>query len=145
MNRKYFERDRSHLKTTPFGIFTDQAGYFPDSVKRAVLPFECDRFDITDLSGNVVYSGETAPFGFDEASGDSVCTADFSALRREGEYRVTAAGRLSPSFRIGEDVYDNVLHDTAKAFYFLRCGCGLDEQYAGQYRHQKCHCAPAAL
>ncbi len=145
MNRKYFERDSSHLKTTPFGIFTDQAGYFPESEKKAVLPFACDSFEITGLNGKVFFSGRTESFGFDSASGDEVCIADFSGLKEEGCFRVSAGGRISASFRIGKNVYDGVLRDTAKAFYFLRCGCGLEKKHAGIYSHAKCHCAPARL
>lgn len=132
-------------RKTPFGIFTDQAGYCPDSVKTAVIPFDCDFFEITDLKGSTVFSGETVPFGTDEASGDEVCTADFSKFTETGEYRVKAGGKLSASFRIEENVYEEVLDRAAKAFYFMRCGCGLDEKYAGVWKHGKCHTADAVL
>ena len=32
-----------------------------------------------------------------------------------------------------------------KAFYFQRCGCALEEKYAGMWTHEKCHSAPAVL
>jgi endoglucanase len=48
-------------------------------------------------------------------------------------------------FRIGEDVYNDVFDKTTKAFYYLRCGCGLDERCAGVWHHGKCHTAPARL
>ena len=145
MNRKYFERDYSHIKETPFGIFVNQAGYYPESVKLAVMPFECGEFRVVDGSGNCRYSGKTECFGFDQASGDTVYRADFSDFREEGEYRVVAGDRTSALFSIGKNVYDKVFHDTAKAFYYLRCGCGLEEKYAGVYRHGSCHSSPALL
>lgn len=145
MDRKYFERDISKLKKTPFGIFVDQAGYLPESEKRAVMPFECESFEVTDAGGKVCFTGKTERFGFDSASGDEVCIADFSGLKEKGTYKVNAGGRTSAPFTIGSEVYDNVLHDVTKAFYFLRCGCGLEEQYAGKYTHAKCHCSHALL
>ena len=145
MNRKYFERDDFHIRTTPFGIFTNQAGYTEDGIKRAVMPFECDSFRVTDLSGNCRYEGKVRYFGPDEASGDTVYTADFTDFREPGEYRINAGGKSSALFRIGKDVYEKVFRDTAKAFYYLRCGCGLEEKYAGVYRHGNCHSSPALL
>lgn len=145
MDRKYFERDYSHLKETPFGIFVNQAGYTKDSVKRAVMPFECDEFMIVDGLGNCKYEGRTEYFGYDEASGDTVYTADFTDFREVGEYRVNAGGKTSAVFRISKNVYDKAFHDTAKAFYYLRCGCGLDKKHAGVYHHGVCHDSAALL
>lgn len=145
MNRKYFDRPLPKPRTTPFHIFTDQAGYYPLSEKRAVLPFECGAFEIVDMNDNVRYSAETTAFGFDRASGDSVCIADFSDFKDGGEFRVRADGKLSAAFKIGEDVYSSLLRDTARAFYLLRCGCGLDEEHAGVYKHGKCHTSEAVL
>lgn len=145
MDRIYFDRDTSKLKKTPFGIFVDQAGYTPERRKVAVLPFEAESFTVVDEDGSTVFSGKTAFFGFDKSSGDTVYTADFSELRREGTYRVTADGKSSAAFRIDGNVYANVFRETAKAFYFLRCGCELTEEYAGKYVHAPCHTAPAVL
>ena len=145
MDRKYFKRDISKLKTTPFNIFTDQAGYLPNSEKRAVLPFECRSFEIINSDGEIKYSGETIPFGPDQASGDEVCIADFSEFTEQGIFRVRSADKLSAQFSISGSAYDSVLRDTSKAFYFLRCGCGLDKEYAGVYTHGRCHTEKAVL
>lgn len=37
------------------------------------------------------------------------------------------------------------MNKTSKAYYYLRCGCGLDECHAGVWHHGKCHTAPAIL
>lgn len=145
MNRKYFERNDSHIRSTPFGIFVNQAGYTEDGIKKAVIPFECDEFQVTDSSGNCRYTGKVKYFGKDESSGDSVYTADFTDFREAGEYRINAYGKVSAVFRIGGDVYDKVFQDTSKAFYYLRCGCELEEKYAGIYHHGICHRSPALL
>lgn len=130
---------------TPFGIFVDQAGYLCNSTKKAVIPFSCDKFEVRDSSGKIRYSGDTAFAGFDDKSGDNIWIADFSEFSDEGFYRISADGKCSALFRIGDDVYDDVLNKTSKAYYYLRCGCGLDECHAGVWHHGKCHTAPAIL
>ncbi len=59
MNRKYFDTEQTAPPVTPFGIFTDQAGCFPDSVKKVYIPFEYDSFELTDNAGNICFSGNT--------------------------------------------------------------------------------------
>ncbi len=145
MDRKYFDRDPSQIRTTPFGIFTDQAGYEPKSRKTAVIPSECDSFAVTDMNGNIVFTGKTYHHGYDEQSGDDVYTADFTDFDIEGRYRITAGGMTSAAFDIRNGVYSPVLDSTLKAFYFLRCGCALEERYAGVYTHNECHTEKAVL
>lgn len=145
MNRQYFDTAPPAPRSTPFGIFADQAGYYPTDTKKAVIPFECGSFTVTDINGNVRYSGNTVSAGADDASGDSVWIADFSELTENGKYRVHAGGKTSAVFSIGDDVYDDVFNKVSKAFYYLRCGCGLDERCAGVWHHGICHTAPARL
>ena len=130
---------------SPFRIFVNQAGYLPDSEKKAILPFRCSAFEITDEAGNVRFSGRPTEFGEDKASGDTVYIADFSRFTEIGKFRVRVDECTSALFEISGNVYDEVLRSTAKAFYFLRCGCGLDEKYAGAWSHGPCHTAKAAL
>lgn len=135
----------TYLQKCPFGIYVDQAGYFPHMKKKAVLTEKHERFTVKTEDGDVRFEGEIADAGFDPFSGDHVYTADFSALTEPGTYRVFADGICSAKFSIGENVYDRVFGDTVKAYYFLRCGCGLEERYAGVYRHAPCHDRPARL
>ena len=125
-------------------IFINQAGYAPNTDKKAYLPFKADSFTVEDENGNIVFSGIPSYFGFDEASGDEVYTADFSALNEQGRYRVKADEKSSALFEIG-DVYKDVCRDTIRAFYYLRCGCGLDREHAGDYEHKPCHTGDAVL
>ena len=126
-------------------IFVDQAGYFPESRKTAVLPFPADMFSIVDENGEKYFEGAVSHFGYDECSGDDVYIADFSSFKRSGSYRISAGGALSALFRIGHGVYSKLFRDTAKAFYYFRCGCALDEKYAGEYIHDICHTAEAKI
>lgn len=126
-------------------IFVDQAGYLPGSRKTAVIPFPADVFSIIDENGEKHFEGAVSDYGSDACSGDDVYIADFSSFRRSGSYRISSGGVLSALFRIGHGVYNKLFRDTAKAFYYFRCGCALDEKYAGEFVHDACHTAEAKI
>lgn len=137
--------DKTTVKKCPFKIFVNQAGYYPDSKKTAVMNFPCESFRIIDSGGTCRYEGKAEYFGYDENSGDTVYRGDFSDFTEKGAYRVVSENEMSAEFQIAENVYDKVFGDVLKAFYYLRCGCGLEEKYAGVYKHGKCHISPAML
>lgn len=120
-------------------IFVNQAGYAPEAVKIAVLPFDCDEFFIQNEKGETCFSGKTRAFGLDENSRDDIWQADFSDWKEPGTYRVVAGGEESVSFTIGENVYLPLMKDITRAFYYLRCGQELLPEHAGEYTHKACH------
>lgn len=145
MNQTDVTMDTMEANKCPFRIFVNQSGYYPDGKKTAVMNFPCESFEIIDRKGICRYKGTAVRFGYDKNAGDTVYLADFSDFSKKGTYRVVALDETSAQFRIAESVYDEVFHDISKAFYYLRCGCGLDEKYAGVYRHGKCHTSSALL
>ena len=127
-------------------VFVNQAGYFETAEKTAVSAVKCDSFTVVDKSGKVCFEGKARHFGYDSNSGDDVYILDFSGLTESGRYNiVTDSGESSLTFEIGGMVYDSVFHDMMKAFYYLRCGCGLTEKYAGRFAHDVCHNTMARL
>lgn len=126
-------------------IFMNQVGFTPDSSKKAVLDFGGSEFNIKDLNDKTVYEGKVSHFGTDEISGEDVSVADFSDFKEKGKYYVTSGDVRSTSFEIGEDVYDGLMKDICKCFYFLRCGDALSKEYAGQYYHEPCHMSKATV
>lgn len=126
-------------------IFINQAGYRPESIKKAVIPFPAETFEIVGINGSVCAAGSTVYSGNDVNSGDVLYTADFSDFSEKGLFRISAGNKTSELFEIGESVYDKALDCTSKAFYYLRCGCGLLEKYAGEFRHGVCHKSRAVL
>lgn len=128
-------------------IFTDLSGYNIHSRRKtAVITVSSEEFYLADSDGNKVYTGKAVHFGFDKYSGDDVYTADFSDFDKPGEYYIMLPGQSrSDCFKISDNAYGGVLDSLSKAFYFLRCGCGLEEKYAGAFKHGKCHCEPALL
>ncbi len=145
MDKTYFDRTKPKLNASPYKIFVNQAGYHEASAKTAVMTFPTDSFEIRDGAGNIKYCGKTAYHGFDELSGDEIYTADFSDFQEAGSYRIFSGGEGSAPFAIDEDCLKKVFDDTTKAFYYLRCGCSLDREHAGEYAHGKCHDETALL
>jgi len=82
----------------------------------------------------------------DPPSGDVVYEADFTGLRQPGRYVVDCpgVGRSQP-FVIAEDVYDGLLYDVARFWFYQRCGEQLRPEHAGPYAHPACHLHDAAI
>lgn len=131
------------MNKNKFDVFVNQTGYLPNGEKTAFMAFPAESFSAIDSDGNTVLTGVTEKFGFDELSGDTVFTADFSSLTKSGKYYISAEGKHSAEFVISEDVYRKNAEMLLHAFYYLRCGCELVPKYAGEFVHGKCHTAPA--
>lgn len=126
-------------------VYVNQRGYLTDSTKYAVIPYKAERFEVIDAENKSVFSGVPVYFGYDEASGDEIYRADFSKLNVVGKYKIRVNDNASAGFEIGKDIYSSVCRDTLHAFYYLRCGCELEEKWAGKYVHGKCHSENAVL
>ena len=129
-------------------VYCNQAGYLPQGRKTAVMTTE-GRFQVIrteEASERTVFEGTACDAGWDKASGDHVYVADFSEIRQDGVYYVRdERGERSHHFRIGRDVYRALQRDMIKALYFQRCGCELEERYAGEYQHPCCHMEDAVM
>ncbi|MBQ9898263.1 MAG: glycoside hydrolase family 9 protein [Ruminococcus sp.] len=115
-------------------ILVNQVGYFEGRAKRATMLCSDKNdlgFDIKDSSGNVVYSGETEYYGYDEDSGDMVHTIDFSDFDEPGEYTIEAEnGAVSGTIVIGgTSVYSSLLYDALNYFYQNRSGIEIESEY----------------
>ena len=127
-------------------IFTNQAGYLPDIQKRATITSHCDSFEIYRSDGTLCLSGETEDIGSSSKSGEELRIADFSAIKDIGTYYIKLPdGECSDDIIIGDDVYKKCFDDVTKAFYYLRCGCGLDRKHAGLFGHAPCHTGKAIV
>lgn len=131
-------------------VLCNQVGYLPQSRKTAVLTvgehFKIIQAEPGQDDGQVIMEGVARDAGVDAASGDHVHVADFSRITQEGTYYVqNESGERSHCFRIGQDVYRALQKDMTKALYYQRCGCELQEAYAGVYKHPVCHAHKAVL
>lgn len=118
-------------------ILTNQVGYFADRKKGATLlctdkkPLD---FEVKDSSGKTVFSGKTEYFGYDEDSGDTVHTIDFTKLDESGTFYIEADnGAQSREFKIfaKDEVsdYSALLYDSLNYFYQNRSGIEIESRY----------------
>ena len=129
-------------------IRIDQIGYRVDAAKTAVFAdLEGETFTVVKATNNdVVFEGTLSAAVEDPWSGATVRTADFSALTKQGAYKLVAAdGTMSPGFVIGKTPYKKLLQGTLRMLYLQRCGSELDEAHAGIYAHPVCHSETAVI
>ncbi len=120
-------------------IFVDQVGYRKKASKLAMMT---GAMTCTLVNNDTSTAVELTPyyFGHDPASGDDVWKVDFSHITEEGTYHFEDnSGARSVNFRIGCGIYDAAFADMLRMFYFQRCGCALEEAYAGPFTHDICH------
>lgn len=131
-------------------VLCNQVGYLPQGRKTAVLTagehFKVMKAEPGREDGQIIMEGDAQDAGVDAASGDYVRVADFSRITQDDTYYVqNELGERSHCFRIGQDVYRAIQKDMTKALYYQRCGCELQEAYAGVYTHPVCHAHKAVL
>ncbi|HTQ46551.1 MAG TPA: glycoside hydrolase family 9 protein [Polyangiaceae bacterium] len=145
-------RDAGPIKApqpvSPF-IVVDQFGYRSAAEKIAVLRnpiagfdkgkayFPAAKYVIVDARSRArVLEAAPQPWNggaTDGSSGDKAWWLDFSSVTAVGDYFVLdeTAWVRSPIFHIGDDVYDGVLTQSMRMFYYQRDGIAKDAKYAG--------------
>jgi hypothetical protein len=106
-------------------IYINHVGYDVDGPKLAVVKASgsLETFQIVDNADQVVTCGPLKSHGeFNAWEGGSVYyTADFSALREDGTYRVYVNGAYSESFQVEEDqLFKNTVADVLGYFNISR-------------------------
>ncbi len=130
-------------------ILIDQFGYLPQATKTAVIKNPQIGFDSLQsfMPGNIyqvidkqrnqpVFEGAPVLFNngnTDIASGDQIWWFDFSPLSIPGEYYILDKEKnvRSYPFRIGDNVYNEVLKHAVRMFFYQRAGCEKPAQFAG--------------
>lgn len=128
------------------GIFINEIGYLPNEKKIAVALYDGKYTLYDSASDKAVKSYEAVYFGKDEVSDDECYKIDFSDVTTQGAYYLANdKNEKSAVFNISASAYSEVIKAMIKCLYFQRCGCGLDEKYAGVYKHDICHTSKAIL
>lgn len=130
-------------------IIIDQFGYLPGSQKIAVIKDPQIGFDNSDSytpgdvlhvinrsTGDTVFTGAPVPWNngsTDASSGDKAWQFDFSDLGNTGTYYILdqGTGQRSFDFIISHNVYNEVLKQAMRTFFYQRVGYPKDAQYAG--------------
>ena len=125
-------------------IKVDQAGYLPTASKLAIVVARAPAGTfvvIRTSDGKSVYKGKLGSPSADADSGDQVQVADFTKVKKPGEYflEVQGVGR-SWGFSIAKDVYSRPWYLAMRSFYGQRCGIAVDlgPEFPG-YKHAICH------
>lgn len=118
-------------------IAVNEVGFKSEDSKKAVLNFEPSKLYIVGEKDKREI--KASHYGKDDCSGEDTWVADFSFVKEVGKYHIEADGEKSAEFEISDKPYDSLMNDLLKCYYYLRCGCGLDEKFAGVYKHGKCH------
>ncbi|GHV55591.1 hypothetical protein FACS1894182_00140 [Bacteroidia bacterium] len=136
-------------QTVSPNILIDQFGYLPNSVKTAVIKNPKTGSDNNQpfIPGSVyrviniqnsqpVFEGKPALYNTgatDTPSGDQIWWFDFSTVSVPGRYYIldVANNRKSYSFTIDEKVYNEVLKQAVRMFFYQRVGFEKEARYAG--------------
>lgn len=125
-------------------IKLNTVGFLVGRVKRATVPAPegVTTFQVVDnATQQSAYDGVLAEATKNEDTADTTRIADFSGLDTPGTYVLKVDGLIdSPTFSIGENVYDEALQSIMLGLYGLRCGVALEFEHQGQvFKHAACH------
>ncbi len=129
-------------------ININQIGFLKNADKKAIIRNSQagEEFCIKDNNGNIVFEGKLSDSIRSVAAGEEVNIADFSEYTDEGEYVLCLNdGRTSYSFKIGDDVYDELLKQSFRFLYSQRCGVALSNEEVSGYAHEACHMQDAVV
>jgi len=129
-------------------VKVNQVGYAPLASKLAVVSWETGTltspptgFQVVNVTNSqVVLTGALTKFvapGIWQApgwtlDGDTNYQADFSSLRTQGNYRIEVPelGAKSVGFVIATNVYQSLVRDALRFFYYARSGVPIESPYA---------------
>ncbi len=136
--------------TTSKYIVVDQFGYLSDSKKIAVIRNPQEGFDASEsfTPGSIysvlnledsteVLSGTPVQWkngAMDPSSGDKIWHFDFSEVKSAGRYVIldVDSSLSSYEFEIGEDVYEEVMRQAFRTFFYQRSGFAKELPYANE-------------
>jgi endoglucanase len=166
-----YPRAKAEEITPPIKV--NQAGYLKEGKKLAFVSNKSSitidpssTFEIIDAeTGEVVYSGQLKKIGEDLVS--PIYMADFTRLETSGTYQLRIphlpenypftvdegefekiglppGPQYSFSFRIYNNIYNDVYYKTMRSYYLQRCGQEIDDAVSG-LEHPACHTEDAIL
>ena len=120
---------KAEEKPAPTGLVVNQLGYFPKLEKKATIVVKEGAAPVKwEVSGPETLSGTASATMKDEGAWEYCQVIDMSALTTPGEYTLTADGK-SVKFKVGEDIYGDLLGDSLNYFYLNRSGIEIEDKY----------------
>jgi endoglucanase len=127
-------------------VHLNTVGYLPDSRKLGTAATKIEDFVVRDLkTGKQVMQGTASQVEANPA-GQPLYQLDFSAVNREGTYRIEFGERGFSEFRVAKDVYNWPFYCVMRAMYLSRCGTKVSAVIDGKrFEHGACHTEDAYL
>ena len=125
-------------------IKVNQVGYYPHSVKVAIVP-ECSSkmFYVKEKgTDQIAYEGVLGKAECWEFSGERVHVAEFSELSEAGRYYISCDDpdvQDSYPFQIKQNVYNELAKASLMGFYLARASTDLEEAYVGKFHRPGGH------
>lgn len=134
-------------------IFVSLCGYLPSACKTAVCTTGSGRFSVYDVKNrDNAYVGLLSEAHEDPESGETIRIADFSSLKRTGEFVIKCGYRVSDPFIIADDAYAFLKKLVISGIHYNRCGydfsldaAGMTEHNFQDFIHPKCHSSLTGL
>jgi endoglucanase len=121
-------------------IRLNQVGYIQGQAKRAIVKTGSTDFVIkTAKDKRIVFKGKLENSRYWPFSGEKVRVADFTKFDEPGTYRLWIGNVFSYEFEISDKVFDNLMRDALKMFYYARASTDLPEKYAGKWHRKAGH------
>ena len=123
-------------------IRLNSLGFQPQSSKKATVVGEAKSFVIKQVSDQaVVFKGNLSTPTFQKDVNESVSTADFSSLTKNGKYYMeTPEGIKSIEFEISPKVFNQAFYTSMRGFYLWRCGTAVaGDHNKRHFAHEACH------
>lgn len=150
-------------------IKVNQVGYYCDGAKTARISYfkkfgslDGKTYEIVNAENDEAVYTDTLPDAVyeEDFSGEMVHTIHFDAVTKPGTYYIRIADTgldesvrspydiangleldtpISAKFEIGDHVYDDLLGDLTKYYYYQRQGIKIEEAYAGIFARENLH------
>lgn len=118
----------------PNPIRVNQVGYETLGAKTAAIEHDgwAKSYSLTDARGHRVWKGKVTRTAISPWSGKQRAIVDFSSVTTPGTYTLKA-GRHKQQIVIADHPYADLSRASLRAFYLLRSGEALTEEYADEY------------
>jgi len=120
-------------------IKVNQIGFYPENEKYAIIPYGKGGYEILDENGKKATYGLVRPLEFWKPSEDSVGVIKFNQLKKEGTYTIKVGNKTSYSFSIKNNIYQDLLKASVKAFYFNRCSYEITPEFGDKWARPAGH------
>lgn len=121
-------------------IMVNQVGYELSAPSKKAVAARPGNYVLKNTAGVQIWQGEAGEELQDPLCGERLYPLDFGSVQTSGKFYLEGPdGEKSDTFAIEKDVFNEVHNAMIKALYFQRCGCALEEKYAGPYVHAACH------